>query len=178
MRAVVKRAAAMVALAALLQSQAASAQQSCISDGEMGAMAVYAVPSIVQSVRLRCADRLDTNGWLAQNGSGFSSRYAALKPSAWPEAKSGILKYLGQAAAPDGRNLAMLSNLPDQHVQPLVDALIVQEVSPRIEPGNCRTIERMMQALAPVDPEIAGTLIGLAANFIARDEPVVCSLEE
>ena len=178
MRALWKRVAAVAAFAGLMQSHAASAQQTCISDTEMGAMAVYAVPSIVQSVNLRCSGRLDTGGWLAQNGARFSSRYAALKPSVWPRAKAGILKYLGQSTGPDGRNLAMLSNLPDQHVQPLVDALIVQEVSPRIEPGNCRTVERVLQALAPVDPEVAGTLIGLAANFIARDEPVVCSLEE
>src|SRR5690606_10189954 len=115
--------------------------------------------------------------WLTRNGDGFARRYTALKPAVWPRAKAGIVKYLGRSTGPDTQNLAMLSTLPDQHVQPLLDALIVQEVSPRIEPGNCRTIERMLEALAPVDPEIAGTLIGLAANFIARDEPAICSLE-
>ncbi len=172
-----KRAAALAAFAALAQPHAAAAQQSCITDAELGAMAIYAVPSVVQSVRLRCADRLQPGGWLTRNGDSFARRYTALKPTVWPRAKAGIVKYLGRGAGPDRQNLAMLSTLPDQHVQPLLDALIVQEVSPRIEPGNCRTIERMLEALAPVDPEIAGTLIGLAANFIARDEPVICSLE-
>ena len=100
MRALWKRAAAAAALAALLQAPVAHAQQTCISDDELGAMAIYAVPSIVQSVRLRCSGQLDAAGWLASSGNGFSDRYASLKPSVWPRAKAGIMKYLGQAAGP------------------------------------------------------------------------------
>lgn len=169
--------AAGAAVAVSMQPLAVAAQPACINDAEMSAMAIYAVPGIVQSVQMRCGNRASGNGFLAQGASGFSARYAALRPTVWPRAQTGVLKYLGDRSRQNAQNLAMVANLPEQTVQPLLDALIVQELSPRIDPADCGAIERMMQALVPVDPEVAGTLIGLAANFLAKDDPLVCTLE-
>jgi hypothetical protein len=59
-------------------------------------------------------------------------------------------------------------------VRPLVDALIVQEISPKIAVRNCRRIEWVIEAMAPVDPEVAGGVIGAIVGLVDPDEMPVC----
>jgi hypothetical protein len=159
-----------------LQPVSARAQQACVTEAEVGAIAVYSVPSLVQAMRLRCASALSTNGYLARRGDSLSGRYAALQPQVWPRAKSGMLKILGsQAGAAQGRQmLDSLGTLPDDAVRPLVDAWIVQETSARIPMQNCQRLEWVIEALAPVEPEIAGGLIGALVGLIDPDKMPVC----
>jgi hypothetical protein len=83
----------------------------------------------------------------------------------------------GQArqAAPGAPGLDLLATLPDNAVRPLVDALIVQETAPKIELDNCGRIERVAQAMAPIDPEVAGTLLGLLVGFAGSDRVPICA---
>jgi len=164
------------ALAMAVQPQLAAAQGPCITDAEIGAMTIYAVPSAVQAVQLTCADRLGESGFLARNSRAFAQRYSALQGRTWPAAKSGLLKVLGSraGAGPVAQNLGLIANLPDQHVRPLVDALLVQEISARLPVDQCSRIETLLETLAPVDPEIAGTLVGLTLGLFAAEEPLLC----
>lgn len=169
--------AAGAAFVALMQPHAVAAQQACIDDAEMSAMAIYAMPGLVQSAQMRCGSHLSSNGFLSQGANGFASRYASMRPTVWPRARAGIVKYLGDRAQQNAQHLAMIANLPDETVQPLLDALIVQEFSALIDPADCRTVERMIEALAPIEPQAAGTLIGLIANFLTEGDRLVCTLE-
>lgn len=47
--------AAVVVGALALQPVAAQAQQACVTESEVAAIAIYSVPSLVQAMRLRCA---------------------------------------------------------------------------------------------------------------------------
>ena len=166
------------AAALLVQPQLAAAQAACVGEDEVSAMAVYAVPSIVQSMQLRCGPQLSQQGWLARSGRAFAARYTTLQNGAWPTAKAGLLKIVnGRTQGVDPQvtqTLAMVSGLPDQNVRPLVDALIVQEVSARIPVAECGRIERVMEAIAPIDPQVAGKLIGAAAGLFAKEQPLIC----
>jgi hypothetical protein len=174
---VIRKSLAVAAGAALaLQPAIAAALQTCLTEQEIGAIAIYSVPSVVQAVKLKCGSQLAANGYLARQGDAFAARYAALQPRVWPRAKSGLLKYLG-AKSTDNRGrqtLDMVANLPDDAVRPLVDALIVQEVSAKIATGNCRRIELVMQAMSPIDPEIAGNLLGTIVGLVDPDEMPIC----
>ena len=154
----------------------ASAQQACVTEDEVSAVAIYSVPSVLQAVRLRCGSALSSGGYLARRGDALSGRYAALQARVWPRAKSGLLKVLASKSGPSqGRQgLETLGALPDDAVRPLVDALIVQEVSPRIATGNCTRIEWVIEAMAPIDPEVAGTVLGAVGGLIDPDEIPVC----
>jgi len=167
--------AAVAAAALALQPVAVSAQQACMTEAEVSAVALYSVPSIIQAVKLKCAGELASNGYLARRGDALSARYAALQTRTWPRAKSGLLKVLGGRAGTQGRQTVdMIRSLPDDAVRPLVDALIVQEVSAKIAVSNCSRIELVIEALAPIDPEIAGTLIGRVVGLVDPDEMPIC----
>lgn len=164
-----------------------AAAQDCLAEDEVSAMAIYAMPGVVQGVKQRCATRLATGGFLARGGAALSARYARLQTGAWPKAKTGLLKIAAnKAAAPraNGRtgatgnldSLQMIASLPDSAVRPLVDALIVQEVTPEIDVNQCGKIELLMQALNKVEPEIAGTLLGLIAGLVKLDQAPICGV--
>lgn len=159
-----------------LQPVAAQAQQACVTDTEVSAIAIYSVPSLVEAMRLRCGSALAANGYIAKRGDTLSGRYAALQPRVWPRAKAGMLKVIGaQSSAAQGRQLLdTIGNLPDEAIRPLVDAWIVQETSARIPVASCQRIEWVVEALAPVDPEIAGGLIGAIVGLVDPDRVPVC----
>ena len=159
-----------------LQPAAAAAQEArqCVTEQEVSAIAIYSVPSLVQAVRQRCNGELSPNGYLARRGDALSARYSALQPTVWPRARSGLFKLFAGQTDGGSEGLDTISTLPDDAVRPLVDALIVQETSPRIAVRNCSRIERVMEVLAPIDPEVAGTLIGLLVGFADSEKLPVC----
>ncbi|GEM_PF-696405 len=164
-----------------LTPHAALAQQQCVTEAEVSAMTIYAVPSMVKSMQTRCGPRLAANGFLATRGLEFAGRYAALQERVWPRAKSGLLKLIASQALAEAsarnqntRGLEMIGGLPDQAVRPFVDALIVQELGPRIELANCGKIERVMQAVAPIDPEVSAGLIGLVMGLAQPPSISIC----
>jgi len=160
-----------------VQPIAASAQQrACVTEQEISAVALYSVPSMLQAIELKCAGQLASNGYLARQGDALSSRYVALQTRIWPRAKSGLLKVLGgRSGGAQGRQtIDTIANLPDSAVRPLVDALIIQEVSAKIATRNCSRIELVIEALAPIDPEVAGTLIGRVVGLVDPDEMPIC----
>lgn len=167
--------AGMAVAALAVQSSAAAAQQTaCIAEDEVAAVAIYAVPSLVQGVRLRCANELSANGYLATRGNALVSRYANLQDQVWPKARSGLTKILATKDAQARQNADMIERLPDNAVRPLVDALIVQETSPKVAPGDCWKFERVIEAAAPIDPEIAGTLIGTVVGVVQPERMPIC----
>ena len=167
--------AAVAAAVLVCQPIAASAQQACVTEEEASAIAIYSVPGLVQAVRLKCGGELSSSGYLARRGDALIARYAPIQTRAWPRAKTGLLKVLAsKAGASRGRqSLDALATLPDNAVRPLVDALIVQEASPKIAVGNCTRLERVIEFVAPIDPEMAGGLLGAIAGLVNhRDFPV------
>lgn len=168
---------ALAAAASLaLQPTLASAQANCVTEQEVTAIAIYAVPGAIEAVRLKCGATLGTGGYLARSGAGLSARYTALQPRVWPRAKAGLLKVL-TARAGDNRarqSMGMMASLPDSAVRPLVDALIVQEISAKIATGQCRRIELVLQAIAPIEPEIAGGVIGSIVGLVDPEQMPVC----
>ncbi|MBO9517468.1 MAG: hypothetical protein J7493_05330 [Porphyrobacter sp.] len=172
-----KRLAALAAAAALaVQPTLASAQQPCVTQAEIGAIAIYSTPGVLQAVRLKCGNELSQRGYLARSGDALGRRYTALQTRVWPKAKSGLIKWLGgrQGSAQSRQGLDTIANLPDDAVRPLVDALIVQEVSAKIEARNCSRIEWVIEAMAPIDPEVAGGVLGAVVGLVDPDQLPVC----
>ena len=142
--------AALAAVAALVPAQAqaqAQAAKACLTEREVAQMAIYAVPSVVEGVRGKCAARLSSSGFLATKGDAFAAKYAALQNETWPVAKAGILKFVGtpRAGAVKANDpIAMFASLPDDAVRPLVDAMIAQKIGESIKLDHCANVERAM----------------------------------
>lgn len=171
-----RRFAAVAAAACALQPVAASAQQACVTEAEVAAVAIYSVPNLVEAVRLKCGSQLSASGYLARNGDALSRRYAGLQGRVWPRAKAGMLKVLGsQSGGGQGRELmSTVGTLPDSAVRPLVDAWIVQETSAKIPATNCRRIEWVIEAMAPIDPEVAGGVLGAVVGLVDPEQLPIC----
>lgn len=168
---------ALAGATALALQPAVAAAQDCLAEDEVSAMAIYAMPGVVQGVKQRCAARLDATGFMARGSDALGARYARLQAAAWPKAKAGLLKIAASKTGGAGGSrdsLQMLAALPDNAVRPLVDALIVQEVTPEIDVNQCGKIELLMQALNKVEPEIAGTLLGLIAGLVKLEKAPIC----
>ncbi len=172
----IKRLTAVAAAALVLQPVAASAQQTCVTEAEVGAVAIYSVPSLIQAMRLKCGNELSASGYLARRGDALAGRYAALQALVWPRAKSGMLKVLGGGSgnAQSRQLLDTVGTLPDNAVRPLVDAWIVQEASAKIPARNCRRLEWVIEAMAPIDPEVAGGMLGAIVGLVDPDEMPIC----
>jgi hypothetical protein len=156
----------------------ASAQEgACISEEEVSSMAIYAMPGLVQSMHITCGASLAPDGFLATEGDSMAGRYAALQDAAWPQAKSGIMKFAGARAKKKSAELDILAQLPDNAVRPLLEAMLVQEVSAKIAQKDCRKAERAMEAIAPIEPETAGNLIGVVIGIAGVQNPPVCAVD-
>ena len=163
------------ALALAAQPTLASAQSSaCITEAEVSAIGIYSVPSMVRSLRLHCGTELSANGYLARRGDSLIARYAALQNRVWPTARAGLMKVLASKAGGQLAGLNTIARVPDESVRPLVDALIVQELAPNVALADCWKIERVVEAAAPIDAEIAGTLLGTVVGVLQPDELPMC----
>lgn len=166
------------AAALVLQPTLAAAQQElCITETEIASMAIYAMPGLVKGLHLRCEELLSADGFLARDGDSFAGRYADLQDAAWPSAKSGFMKFVRVKASPDGGEFDLLASLPDEAVRPLLDALLIQKLVTKIAQKDCGKVERVMKAIAPVEPDVAGELIGVIAGLSGLKDPVVCEVE-
>ena len=164
------------AFAALTLSTAAAAALPRIPDmsgEEASALAVYAMPGFIAAARQTCASELSPNGFLAMQGPGLAARYSAEQNAAWPVARTALLR-IATAKAPD--QAKTFSTLPDKAIRPLADALIQQELAAQIHPRSCRNIERMAEAISPLDPVDASRVLGVLFDIAATSDKLVASL--
>jgi hypothetical protein len=163
-------------LAALSFSIAAAAAPVLpdMSGDEAAALAVYAVPDLISATRQTCADRLSPSGFLARHGDALAERYADEQDAVWPQARAALFKFASEKA---GDKLQPFATLPDKTIRPLADALIQQEVARKIHPDSCRNIERMAQAISPLEPREAGTILSVLFDFASASDKLVASLE-
>ncbi len=167
---------AALALAALTiggTTEAAMPKVPDMSGDEASALAVYAMPGFIAAARQTCASELSPNGFLAMQGPGLARRYAAEQNAAWPVARSALLRIAG-AKAPD--QVKTFAALPDNAIRPLADALIQQELAARIHPRSCRNIERMAEAISPLDPRDASRILGVLFDIASASDKLVASL--
>jgi hypothetical protein len=160
-----------IGTAALLQAQvaqAATAAAPCLSEAEVTALVGYALPSVLDGTMKGCKPHLSANGYFATRGSEFVSRYAARKDQNWPLAKAAFLK-LG--ASKDARMADTIKNLPDNAVQPFVEALVSDMVSGEIKPDQCTAIERGVRILSPLPPENTAELVTFILVMADKPKP-------
>jgi hypothetical protein len=167
-------AAATLAVAALSSAAvAAMPKLPDMSGDEASALAVYAMPGFISAARQTCASELSPNGFLALQGPGLAQRYAAEQSAAWPVARAALLR-IAAAKVPD--QAKSIAKLPDSAVRPLADALIEQELAAKIHPRSCRNIERMAEAISPLDPRDASRVLGVLFDIASASDKLVATL--
>jgi hypothetical protein len=145
-----------------------------MSGDEAAALAVYSVPDLIAATKQTCAGRLSPNGFLAMRGDLLAQRYAGQQNAVWPQARAALFKF---AATKAGDQLKGFTTLPDNAIRPLADALIQQEVALKVRPSSCRNVERLMEAVSPLEPQQAGTILSVLFDFASASDKLVASLE-
>lgn len=164
---------ALLALAASTGAQAAEAGAPCLTEEEISALAIYAMPGLIGATQTSCTAQLSPNGFMATGGTAMAQRYAAKGDAVWPRAKSALFKFAGDLKDKD---LATVASLPDEAIRPLMDALIEQKVAEEIHPNSCKDIERLARVVDVLDPETTGALTGVIVSLAlgGKEKPKVC----
>ena len=180
-----RRSAALLAALALTASEAASAQQQCVSGSEIASLFVYAVPPTMEAVKNSCDGQLKRGGFFASGSGRLSAKYAALQDETWPKARRALLMLMASQqkknpkaaqipGLPGIDPLKIAESLPDNTARPLVETMIMQKVAEKVKPDQCRTIERIFAAMSPFDPRDTGMLLGVAMPLVGLKDPQVC----
>jgi hypothetical protein len=145
--------------------QAAAAQDAaCLSEHEVTSLVTYALPVVMGSAIKTCGPQLSSQGYFATQGPALVQRYAARKPSAWPEAKAALLKIGGK----DKKMNDMVAGLSDEALQPFAEGMVAQLVAKGIKPGQCVAIERGARLLSPLPPENTAELLSFVIVLATR----------
>jgi hypothetical protein len=160
--------------AAIAQVQSAAPAKPCVSEQEVSALLIYAAPSLIQGVSLRCEKTLSSSGFLATQGPTLAGKFAKRQVEVWPTAKSAMLKLMDKA-----EEARLVRKLPDEAVHPLFGPVVTQMLIKNLKPADCGKVERGISLLAPLPVESIGALAGYIVAF-KNDEkgPKVCPYEE
>lgn len=142
-----------------------AAEPPCLSAREFTDLSSYSLPSVIAGTTQRCSAALGPESFLKRSGAALAARYASAKPGAWAGAKAAFMK-LSAGIGPNAVDLLMA--LPDDKLQPMVDALVEGLIAQQVQPASCRTIDAAIRLLAPLPPQSTAELIALAAGLGSR----------
>ena len=167
--------AALAAMGIGIAPQVVAAQE-CITQSELEAMAIYAVPAMLDAAGRACGDTLSSNSFLLSGTGPMKAKYDSVRAGYWPLASSAMVKMIGGGGG-DMPEMSMLTQLPENSVRPMIDALIVQELSSEIPADDCTAVDRIAQSLAPLDPsEFAGVFGAIMMTVMNEDgEETFCT---
>lgn len=167
-----KKSARFVSLAASLSLLAlplpAAAQEGCISEAQVSALLVYVVPVALPAIREHCSSSVSSNGFFANGAAQMAAQYAAQAESAWPMARQAFLLFAG-------RNTAELGGLSDRALRPLIDEIVATKIVSEVSLDKCSKIERVLEALVPLEPGESGNLVAVIASMTNPRNPSICT---
>lgn len=155
------------------------AAQTCITRGEIAGMLGYAMPSVIEGVRGTCAAHLPADAFLATGVETMIEGYRAEQAGNWPVARAAFMKF----GAGDGEtDPSVMEKMPDDVLQPLVEAMIPAMIEGQVKPGSCRDVDTLIASLASMSPKQASdfmaAIMALAGNDKAGEKqrsPNVCA---
>ena len=151
---------AALAIVALLSASQAEAQTRCITTPEAEAMALVALPDIIQQTGIVCSSRLPANSLVRRTDSDFLDRYRQAADRAWPNARAAIVRL---------SDPMIDSLLQSEFARPLLTAALAPVLVGRINPADCGTIDRFVTQLAPLPPaNTAGVIVTTLRYFKAE----------
>ena len=158
-----------LALLALTTATAAQAQADapqCLTRNEVHGMMAYFAPTMIHQLGENCRTFLPESGYMAKSLPSVEARYAAGKDSAWPMARSAILKFMSTEV----KGQFDPSKLSDAALRPMADEILVQKLSFKMNKDKCLDAEDILQALAPLDPALMLEVITTVVGVVARKD--------
>jgi hypothetical protein len=153
---------------AMIGMPAQAAAQTCITRVEIAGMMGYAMPSVIGAVRDTCTAHLSADAFLATKAETMIEGYRAVQAENWPIARAAFMKFGAEEGETDA---AAMAQMPDELLQPLVEAMIPTMIEGEIKPGSCRDVDTLVASLAAMSPRQAGDFMAAILALTGDDKP-------
>lgn len=152
-------------MAATAAQAAAADAKPCLTEPEAQALITAVLPDVFQQVGRVCSSALPQQAILRGGLPTLVARYQAPADLAWPQALAAFTKIGGKDAA----------GLDPRLLRPMVGPMLATTIADDIKPGDCPTINRAVELMAPLPPaNTAGlvVLVASAADKGKKDSPL------
>lgn len=149
-------------IAALLATAPAEqAQRPCLTQAQVEAMTLFALPPLLEGAAKACAPILPANAYLPNGGRTLAQTLAAESSAHWASAGPAVTQ-MGGKEFPAG--------LSESTARGLLHDLVMNGLSTPKGRVHCSRIDRAAGLLSPLPPSNLAGLVGLAMEMFSEDE--------
>ena len=141
-------------MAATAAQAAAADAKPCLTEAEAQALISAVLPDVFQQVGRVCSSALPQQAMLRGGLPALVARYQAPADLAWPQALAAFAKIGGKDVA----------GLDPRLLRPMVGPMLATTIADDIKPGDCPTINRAVELMAPLPPANTAGLVALLAS--------------
>lgn len=151
----------LLALAAALSMIAApvTAQTPCLNQAEAESIALVSLPAIIRDAGRVCAALSETS-LLRRTSGPFIAKYDAEADRAWPAARQAIAKLSDPAV-----ELLLMSD----YARPMLTSLFAPQITGRIQPRDCSTLDRMVTLLEPLPARNTAGIVVATLQYLKSE---------
>ena len=151
-----------ILIAALLAAAPAEqAQRPCLTQAQVEAMTLFALPPLLEGAAKACAPALPANAYLMNGGRTLAQSLAAESSTHWTSASS-VVTMLGGKEFPAG--------LSETTARGLIHDLILNGLSTAKGREQCGRIDRAADLLSPLPPRNLAGLVVLGVEIATVEE--------
>lgn len=145
----------LVLVALPVSAQAQSPQ--CLTTTEAEPVVQIALPGIIRDAGRVCA-ALPATSLLRRDTGAFIAKYDLAADQAWPRARAALAKVAPPAIA---------GLLGSDLARPLLTSIVTAQVTGKLQPSDCATVDRMVTLIAPLPAANAAGLVVAALQYAA-----------
>jgi hypothetical protein len=149
-----------IAAALLLGAAPAAAQTPCLTAADAEAIATVAMPEIIRDAGRVCA-ALPAGSLLRRQDGPFIEKYEREADRAWPTARTAIAKLSDPAV-----ELLLLS----EYARPMLTSLFAPQITGRIRPDDCPTLDRMVALLEPLPARNTAGIVVATLQYLKSEK--------
>ncbi|MEO5706967.1 MAG: hypothetical protein ABIT10_10365 [Alteraurantiacibacter sp.] len=162
-----KRLALTAFLACAFVQPLAAQNRPQLSEAEVNAVALYAMPHAFRALQTRCGAQLPGDAYIRTRGDDLGIRLDRASRGRFPAARAALTRLV---TSENPQMAVLLEQLPAENVEPLAHELIAGKVQSEVDLADCSKINRVLELLDPLPPENLAALMGvLVLEAQARD---------
>lgn len=149
---------ALVAALSVIASPAV-AQTPCLNQAEAESIALVSLPAIIRDAGRVCA-ALPPTSLLRRTSGPFIAKYDAEADRAWPAARQAIAKLSDSAV-----ELLLMSD----YARPMLTSLFAPQITGRIQPRDCPTLDRLVTLLEPLPARNTAGIVVATLQYLKAE---------
>lgn len=153
-----KRLAVIAVLACAVAQPALAQSRPQLSEAEVNAVALYAMPHAFRALQTRCVPQLPADAYIRTRGDDMGTRLDRASRGRFPAARAALTRLV---TSENPQMATLLAQLPADNVEPLARELIAGKVQSEVNLSDCAKYNRVLELLDPLPPENLASLMGV-----------------